>query len=76
MDRRDLKGLGYASVMLAVLLAAAGLFAKYYNRLSSTPDPPILYGTIYPYEAYWAPLIVAAIPVLLGGIVLVWRARA
>ncbi len=53
--------------MVAVLLLVAGLFAKYYIRVSSTPDPPILYGTIYLYEAYWAPLLVAAISTLLAG---------
>ncbi len=77
MDRRDLTGLGHASMMVAVLLfAAGGLFAKYNSRVSSTPDPPISCATIYPDEVYWAPLLVAAIPVLLAAMVLLCRTRA
>ncbi len=75
LDTQDLKVLGSALVRVAVLLIVAGLFAKYYSRVSSTPVPPILYATISPYEAYWAPLIVAAIPTLLAGMVLLWRTR-
>ncbi len=75
MSRQAPSGVGYGLTASAVTLLTAGLFARFYSRVASTPDEPFYYDTIYPYVAYSEVLITAGLLTLLLGILLVWITR-
>jgi hypothetical protein len=75
LDKQELQSLGYIQIIIAILLIIAGLFTKFYSKISSTPDPPLIYGIIYPYEPYSVPLLVIGVPLLLIWVLFLWKIK-
>ncbi len=68
MDKQTLRGIGLHFAGMAMFLLITGIVAEFYSLRASTPDPPFLYGTYYPYQIYVLPLLIAVAPTLLIGI--------
>ena len=75
MDKQDLRSIGYSLTMTAMILLMAGLFTKFYSKVSSTPDEPFYYSTIYPYSSFSEALIISGVLALLIGVFLHWRVK-
>ncbi len=57
MAKRNLLILGFAALVVGAVFLVGGLIAAIYSYVSSTPDPPFFYGTIYPYARFSAMLL-------------------
>ncbi len=75
MDKHTAKNAGYSLAIIAVILLVVGLFSRFYSYVSSTPDEPFFYSTIYPYGAYSSTLIIIGLLTLLIGVLLLWKVK-
>jgi uncharacterized membrane protein len=62
-------------LVLGIMLLVGGLITPIYPVESSTPDPPIIRGIIYPYAPYSAGLLIVGFVSLFIGLALIFISR-
>jgi uncharacterized membrane protein len=75
LHSKKLKSLGYFLTIVGLTILLIGIFAKFYSTISSTPDEPFYYNTIYPYEHFSPALLIIGLPTLLIGITFLYKSR-